>query len=168
MGAAVSALAGAVADPGQYNTDIKRLIARHRRESNSSTTTTEIAVMVVDGIACKSGRHYRISTSPLHLSSSVNTDAITARIRYTTDGSTATTASTQLGQMTVDRDQAASESAPIILELNPASDQTVSLVLTVGRTIGTGNVSIEGNSIYPVCLWVDDMGPDVGDTGIDL
>lgn len=168
MGAGVSALAGAIADPGQYNIDIKKLVARARRETTSTTTTTEIAVMRLDSVPVKAGRHYRICTSPLHLLSTVNTDAITARIRYTTDGSTPTTSSTQMGQLTVTRSQAVSDSASMILEHTPASDQELSLLLTVGRTIGTGNVSMEGGATFPIILWVDDMGPDTGNVGINL
>lgn len=164
MGAAVSALAGGPADPGQYNTDTRRLVARARRETDSSTTTTETAVLRIDGIPLKSGRHYRLSTSVLNVNSSVTTDVITARLRATTDGSTAGTSSTQSVQST----QLAARSTLIAVDMTPAADQTVSLLLTVGRTSGSGNVLIEGNAVYPICIWVDDKGLDTGNVGISL
>lgn len=159
----MTAYAGQIANPQTHNDDVRKLIARARRESDSSTTTTEIGVLRIDGIAVKSGRHYRISAST-NVNSSVSTDVITVRLRATTDGTTATTSSTQLEQAT----QVAARSCPIMAELTPGADQTVSLLLTVGRTSGTGNVKIEGNAIYPICVWVDDMGPDTGDVGVEL
>lgn len=164
----MSALAGGPADPGQYNTDTRKLVGRGRRETDSSTTTTETGVLRIDGLALKSGRHYRVSTTPMQINSSVLNDVVTVRFRYTTDGSTATTSSTQLGQITADHNISAGKGAPLQGEVTPGSDQTVSLLLTVGRTSGSGNALIEGNAIYPICIWVDDHGPDSGNVGIPM
>jgi hypothetical protein len=164
----MGALAGEQADPAQYGIDTRKLVARGRRESNSTATATTAEVLRLDGVPLKAGRHYRVSTSVLLVTSTVLNDVITCRLTHTTDGTTAVAGSTQLAQMTADHNVSAGKGSPIITELNPASDQTLSLLLTVGRTAGTGNVSIEGNAIYPICVWVDDMGPDTGDIGIEL
>jgi hypothetical protein len=164
----MSALAGQIANPDTYNVDTRKLIARARRETDSTAGTTEAGVLRIDGIAVKSGRHYRISTSPLQVNSTVLNDVVTVRIRIATDGTTATTSSTQLDQMTADHNITAGKGWPIITEHTPGADQTCSVLLTVARTSGTGNVKIEGNAVYPICVWVDDMGPDTGDVGIEL
>jgi len=164
----MGALGGEISDPGQYGTDTKKLVARARRESDSSTTTTETGVLQIEGLVLKAGRHYRVSTGPLQANSSVLNDVITARIRYTTDGSTATTSSTQLAQMTADHNISAGKGWPILSEITPAADQIVSLLLTVGRTSGSGNALLEGNAVYPICVWVDDAGLDTGNVGISL
>jgi hypothetical protein len=164
----VSALSGQIADPQIYNDDTRKLVARARRETDGTTTTTEIGVLRIDGMALKSGRHYVVLTSDIVISSSVNNDVITGRFRYTTDGTTATTSSTQLAQLNGIFNFAAGAGMVITTEINPASDQTVSLLLSVGRTAGTGNVKFLGNAVYPICIWVYDMGVDTGDVGVDL
>lgn len=161
-------LGGGIVDPGQYRDDTRKLVARARRETNSTTTTTETDVLRIDGLKVFAGRYYLISTTQLQVQSTVLNDVVTARVRHTTDGSTATTTSAQIGQMTADHNIAAGKGASLLTELTPAIDQTVSLVLTVGRTAGTGAVSLEGNPVYPLCLWVFDMGPDTGNVGISL
>jgi hypothetical protein len=165
----VSALAGQIADPGDYNREIKKLIARAGpRVSSSSTTTTEIGVLRVDGIALKAGRHYRVTTSTLLIASSVSTDVVTVRFRSTTDGSTATTSSTQLDLNSAIYNFTAGPGMTMAVDINPVSDIVLSLLLTVARTAGTGNVSLVGGVTFPIGFWVDDMGPDTGSIGISL
>lgn len=164
----MTAYAGQIASPADYITDTRKLIGRGSRTTSSSTTTTETSVLRIDGVSLKANRHYRITSSVLFTSSSVNNDVVTVRLRSTTDGTTATTSSTQIGQNNAIWNFAAGPGETVCADVNPGSDVTMSLLLTVGRTAGTGNVSILGASTFPISVWIDDMGPDTGNIGIAL
>lgn len=163
----MTAYAGQIANPADYNTDTKKIIARGRRETNSSTTTTETSVLRVDGVVFKAGRMYRVHTSGLALTSSVTTDQVSAKIRIATDGTTATTSSTQIG-LNQDVVNGSGAVQPLATEHTPAADQTGSVLLTVARVSGSGNASIAAGATFPVCLWIEDLGVDVGNTGVLL
>lgn len=166
----MSALAGGIADPGAYNTDIKKLIARAGpRTSNSTSTTTEQSVLELDSVPVKSGRAYRIEVPPLHVSGGA-ADVVAIKIRHTTDDSTPTTSSTVLRYMqTTIRTGTPDEPISLAHTYFPSSDVNLSLLLTVARVSGTaGNALIVGNTDKPISILVWDMGIDPGDTGISL
>jgi len=165
----MSAEAGAIANPGTYNDDIRKSVARGRRETNSSTTTTEVAVMSLDGIAVKAGRSYRCSTSPVQCDSSVATDTVRVYFRYATGADTPTTSSTvlQWNQIRLS-DAAVTEGITLDTRYHPASDGVLSLLLSVNRSAGSGNVGLVGSAEYPIEMFVDDMGPDPGNTAVAL
>lgn len=165
------ALAGEIADPGQYNTDVKKLIARARRTTSSSTTTTETGVLQLDGVPVKAGRAYLVFTSPLALDSSAANDESRALIRHTTDGSTAGTSSTVLPGSRVDYrqvDASVPEHRQIMTTYFPSADETLSLLLTASRIAGAGNISILADGTDVIDLCVMDIGSDPGNTGISL
>lgn len=163
-----TALAGAIADPGQYLIDTKRRVARTIRTTSSSTTTTEVEILQLDAQVL-GGHTYTIRTSSLLPVSSIANDYVGAKIRYTSDGSTATTASTQLlGSQTRITGASGNETVLLAVTYNPASDQTLSILLTVSRVSGTGNASISGAATTPIELWIDHDGIDPGNTGISL
>lgn len=144
------------------------IVARGNRVSNSSvSTTTEIAVLRLDDIPIFNGRAYSIYTTSLALNSTVASDVITARIRITTDGSTPGIASTQIG-LGQEEMGAFAPAQPIIAEHYPGAAQTLSVLLTVARLSGTGNVTILGSAQFPISLIVTDLGVDPGDIGVDL
>lgn len=170
MGAAVTdALAGAIADPGAYRTAVRKLVGRAARTTTSSTTTTtEIGVLRLDGVKVKAGRGYRIGGSTYMLSSSVNGDGVMARIRATTDGSTAAVTSTVLAELLIQTLTAqGSGSGRLERFYYPSADETLSILLSVVRIQGTGNVSITAVN-NNIDLEVEDIGPDTGNIGVAL
>src|SRR5688572_4356855 len=100
------------------------LIARGRRESNSTSTTTEVGVLRIDDIPLTGGRSYLVQTSSLVLHSSVANDVVRAGIRYTTDGSPPSTSSTLMGIVQERIDATANPPAqPLVVGYFPASDE---------------------------------------------
>jgi len=151
------------------------IIARGNRGTASSYgINPDIPVLRIDSVPLKAGRLYKVSTGPLPLDSSVVNDEVLARIRYTMDNTQATIASPILpGSIVQARltDVFLSEHASITTLINPgAVDVVASFLLTVGRLAGTGNVGLATNaaSIDSINLWVEDIGADVPDTGVDL
>lgn len=136
----------------------------NRPTASATTTTTEIGVLRVDGIPIVSGRAYRIWTSPLFLYSSVTNDIVDARIRASTSGA-ATTASTQIGNpLRLKTDSGPGVSSPMSVIYPATVTGTLSVLLTVVRTSGTGNVQL----LIGEDLIIEDVGIDPGDTGVDL
>lgn len=166
----MTAYAGQIASPSDYNDDTRKLVAYGERTSASSTTTTEVGVVRIDGIDVKAGRAYRIGTTSLALSSSVSGDTVRAIIRHTTDGSTATTSSSGMTQTQQVMDSTTqSNNADISFLYRPAADQELSLLLTVARVTGTGNASIFADGgASRLQLVVEDDGPDTGNIGISV
>lgn len=145
------------------------IIARGRRVTTSSTTTTVVGVLRLDGIPIIGGRTYKISTSCISMQSSVANDIVTSNIRYTTDGSTPTTSSAALGGVSATvTNTSFGIAVPFIGYYYPTSNETLSVLLTVGRTAGTGNVSLGGSAVQPIDLFVEDAGYDTGDVGVDI
>jgi hypothetical protein len=143
------------------------VLLRGDRTSNSSTTTTEVGVLRVDSIPVVAGRLYRISTSPLVLSSTAN-DIVRANIRISTSGA-ATTSSTVLDFVQQPVVNTSFPGAISLVCLYPAgSTATLSILLTVNRQSGSGNASILAGSTFPAGVWIEDIGVDPGDTGVDI
>jgi hypothetical protein len=162
--------AGQKLTASQYATDILggTCVKRGRRETNSTTTTTEQSVLRIDTVQLLSGRLYLLKTNSLQPFSSVANDYVGIRLRYSTSG-TADTSST-VAIVVQDRYTGASGNETTQAEVTYAagSNQTMSLLLTVGRVSGTGNVGLTGSSTVPIELMVIDLGVDPGDTGTDL
>jgi hypothetical protein len=147
----------------------KKIVARGRRLSNSTTTTSEVGVLRLDDIEVLGDHIYEISTSSLLLGTSVANDIVLARLRYTTDGSTPSTSSTLLTQAG-ERIEVTANGAytQVVGTYAPASDETLSVLLSVTRTSGSGSVGINYGSAVPIELYVIDLGEDPGDTGVDI
>lgn len=162
--------AGQKLTAAQYGADIRggTCIARGRRETNSSTTTTEAEVLRIDTVSLLSGRLYLLKTNSLQPFSSVANDYVAVKLRYSTSGA-ATSASTA-AIVIQDRYTGASGNEGTAAEVTfPAgSNQTMSLLLTVARVSGTGNVGITGSASVPIEIMIIDLGVDPGDTGVDL
>lgn len=169
MGADVTLQSGSRALASDVIAASRKLVKFGRRESNSTTTTTEQGVMTLDDIPITAGRRYLIETSALLLDGSIANDVIRAVIRYTTDGSTPTTSSTIL---CLDQDIQPNVSFPIGASPSstyaPVSDETLSLLLSVARVTGTGTVGMLGGSTTPIEVLVWDLGTDIGDSGTDI
>jgi hypothetical protein len=146
------------------------VIARGNRTSNSTATsgTTEQGVLRVDSIPVYAGRLYRIWTGPIIIDGSVANDAVRMVVRASTSGS-ATTASTQLAiAQGVVSNIALPECFEIDIPYAPASDGTLSVLMSIVRQSGTGVFQALGASTIPINLVVSDEGLDPGDTGTDI
>ncbi len=165
-------LAGQRLTAAALNLATNRLMYRGRRVSNSTGTTSEIGVLRLDGIAAKAGRLYRIYTNNIGGDTSVANDGVRLNLRMTTDGSTAGTSSTiyTLSQTIVPNISHA-DYMSVDFTYTPAVDETLSVLLTVARSNGSGTVVATGGAAGapgPIELYVEDMGVDPGDTGTDI
>ena len=139
------------------------------RTSNSSTTTTEVGVLRIDDIPILSGHRYKIETNSITLHSTVANDVVRATLRYTTDGSTPTTSSTQLCDAQLSAVNTTFPATSIASgSYVPGSNQTLSVLLTVSRQTGSGNAQLLGSSTFPIEIYINDLGPDSGDVGVDI
>jgi hypothetical protein len=163
---------GETLEASEVNGIDNRIKVRSRRTTASSTTTTEVGVRRSDDLAILAGRCYEIETSPLGMDSSVNNDEVFARFRYTTDGSTPTTSSpVLLGSYIAVRQTDANVPEHKIIRTTyvPATDETLSLLLCVGRVAGTGNCSITASAGSECTEFtVIDLGTDPGNSGTDI
>lgn len=166
----MTAYAGQIASPSDYNNDTRKLIARANRVTSSSTTTTESDVLRLDGLALKAGRVYNFHTGSLQPVSSIANDYIAIKLRYSSTGTASTAGASTVLMTAQSRITGASgnETAHADVLYVPAADETGSLVLTISRVSGTGNVSIGSGATLPIELWVFDCGVDPGNTGVSL
>lgn len=167
----MSFLAGQTLTAAALNLATKKILARGRRTTASTGTTTEVGVIRLDDIPIVGGRLYEISSSTVTPDTGTNGDMTNVRIRYTTDGSTPSTSSTVLpgaiGQVRLD-DASNGEALVVKTFYAPASDETLSLLLTVGRSSGSGTITLFADGVFETHLVVKDVGVDPGDTGTDI
>lgn len=141
------------------------------RTTNSSTTTTStgIGVLRLDGIPIAAGHRIEMKTNSIPLHSTVVGDIVRATIYYTTDGSTPTTSSTALNDAQLSVANTTFPNTGITSgTYTPASNQTLSVLLGVSRQSGSGNSQLLGSAAFPIELTVVDLGIDTGDVGVDL
>lgn len=147
------------------------VVRRGQRLSSSSTTTTEGGVLRLDSVPLQNGRIYLVCTNSLFFASSVAADVITGRLRYNAAG-TATTSSTIIGEGGTTQPTTTSFGTPVTELFVPPSTANYSILLSVARIGGTGNVSIAVATNHPsIELFVLDVTAptgDPGDTGIDI
>ncbi len=142
-----------------------------RRESDKLYTGTEVGVLRLDDVALTAGRFYLVMTGSLRYSLATTGNTALGRLRYTTDGSTPDpTLSTELQANDVNADSAfvPAQSGAIVASHRPGSNQFFSVVLTLSRSGGAGNITMSGSSTRPIELFIFDMGPAVSDTGVDI
>jgi hypothetical protein len=134
----------------------------NRTTDTGNITTTETGCVRLDSIPMISGYRYMVSVSGRPYSS-VSTDTYKARFRMDTTGAAATTASTLLGT-TFEMDQA--HNCTHWATYTPGSNQTVSILFTLIRAVGSGNVKLNGDNFFE--MKVENLGLDPGDTGVDI
>lgn len=167
-------VAGEKATATRVNFEFRDIIARGRRVTASTGTTTIVGVERLDDIPVVTGRSYNIRATGMFARSTVASDRVLIEVRHTTDGSTPSTSSAVLPggqsyhQANVTGTSAAHTRAQIDFEYEPGSDQTLSLLLTLARDLGTGTVDLFSNSSHALELKIYDSGPAVGDTGTDI
>jgi len=155
-----------------YASDINGRGIQYRANRTASagptSGTTFLGVLRIDGMVLKAGFIYEFKTSGLRPTFTA-VGGYKADLRYNASG-TATTSSTEIGRVeTNDNDGAGGDSWPgIVGYVVPGTDTTAAgVILSIARFSGTGTVSLPpdtgGVHIIVTCL-----GPDPGDTGIDV
>lgn len=151
------------------------VIARGYRITSSGTTTTEIGVLRLDDIPIFEGRLYRaqMATSCIYNSTVLN-DLIEGRFYYSLTGP-ATTADTLFGTLSIETRTAGGAQytdgtcAFLPSPLTPGvGSGNLSVLFSILRTAGVGTISMPASASYPIHMIVEDMGPDPGDTGVDV
>ncbi len=187
-GASTSAFAAAGISPaagmGRYITGTKRMelhdgtqwahmpgqiLGYHKRTTSTVCLGTELGVMRLNTVSLLGGYRYKVMSSSLVLIP-VQGDTAKVAIRYSTSG-TAGLTDTVLGsaEATVYSSFRAINTPTIAFTYAPGSNQNVSFLMSLNRTGGTsGAISLTGSSTQPVEMWVECVGPDTGDTGVDL
>ncbi len=157
------------------NKATQKIVARGQRVTASSgaATTVNVPVMRIDGAQLYSGFTYKIEVNPVALDGNAAGDTVRMNVYYTIDGSTATTASTQLGLSQTDTSDAATGETVSYWNLyTPSSDVIMSALLSVNKPSGgAGNVTIQagtGATGSPIEFLIINMGEDVGDTATEL
>lgn len=167
---AIDFLAGQKPTADELDALPKGVIARGRRNTNSSTTTSEIGVLRLDDKPILAGRIYRIYTSVLRGDNAVSNNLVGARIRYTTDGSTPTTSSSIIpgGEAKYRQtDTANPEDFVVTTTYTPTGAETLSLLLTV-YSPNADTVGLLGSATNIIQIVIEDGGIDPGDDGVDI
>ena len=120
-----------------------------RTTSSATTTSTEIGVLRLDDISLLAGQCYDIESPCLALSSSQSGDAIGATYRITTDGSTPNPVSSPRLSSTHMISGSSSPATSLMATIRPASNISLSVVLTLVRWSGTGTVQMLVDANHP-------------------
>ncbi|MFB7359662.1 hypothetical protein [Streptomyces gardneri] len=126
--------------------------------NSGTTTTTEIATITTPSTTFKAGRAYRVTYHGLLLSSVAN-DIVRARVwRGSIGGSGVSLVdSINTHQIPIANQQVLMDMQAIVTN-STASDITATLIATILRASGTGNVQVIANSSNPAWLDVRDIG----------
>ena len=169
----MSFAAGDVLTAAGLNNATRKCIARARRvtDSSATTSTTEVSVVRLANIPIIGGKLYRV-TYTCNGDVATNADSLRAVLRYTTDRSTPSTSSTILpgsGREVEITDAAIFEALCAETDYTPAADEWLSLLLTIRHNQGTSSSVLKGDtSVFMTQIYVDDMGDDPGNTGTNL
>jgi hypothetical protein len=169
---------GFVADPVPINAMglyvdrmSKRVVGWGQRATPSSFTSTEVGALRIDNLIIKAGEIYRFWTSPLLFRADTAGGNPVANLRISTSG-VATTSSTTLTQafdiVGTTPANANFMTKGINFIYQSASDQIASLLLSVARFSGTGQVVINAGASIPIQLVAEWIGADPGNTGVAL
>lgn len=165
--------AGTLLTASVFNNKVRKRVARARRVSNSTatTSTTEVGVLRLDDIPVLAGHNYSIGYQ-CSMDVATVTDTMRALIRFTADGSTPSTSSGVLagsGSEGMVASATTTEAIFVETDYTPAADELLSVLLTIRHVIGTGNIILQADaSVFHTQIWIDDMGDDPGDTGVDI
>lgn len=165
LGAVRNLAAGAVAYGGP-----SRLVRRGNRITNSTAAAAETSVLRVDNIPLVMGNLYFAVVPDANMVATVANDRGALTLRLNTAG-TAVVGSTAI-QISNSPPLPASVAGSAIgcgaTFVSAVNSTTASVLLTTTRFVGAGNISLQGGATFPIELLIYDLGPDVGDTGVDL
>ncbi len=165
--------AGQTLTASLLNSKFRKRVARARRTSNSSatTSTTSVGVLRLDDVPVKAGVNYAI-TYKLTGDTTTATDTLRTLIRRTTDGSTPTTSSTLLtgsGGETSFSSGSSGSTLTVTTDYTPVTDELLSLLLCIQHNLGTSSMIAQADGgIFLTEMYVDDMGDDPGNTGTSV
>lgn len=145
-------------------------LARRIRTTNVTSNGPENGVIRFDGIPVVAGRAYQIYTTTLNLMVSALNLTGEAKVRIATGGTIATNASAQIGAARIEGvgTFVPGDSTVLLTEYYPTATTTISVLLTWQLIGGVGTVTLIGATAGPIGFFVDDMGPDGGDVGVQL
>jgi len=155
-------------------TGSQSFIKRGRRNtSTGNVTTTETGILRIDNVPVRAGSIYQISTGELNLDTDVVGTIGTAKARafyQATTGGVCTVANgTQFGLFRAYQDDATQSNVGNLSCVYIATaDGYISVLLTIVRQGGTGNVVAFASSGEPLDLFIQYGGSDPGDTGVVL
>lgn len=133
------------------------------RPTNKSCTTATTAILRLDSVPLLAGRTYRIVATGIRGDTDTSTGRYKTEIRMNTSGTAV------VGTPSIRRVEAGdTDSAHVEKYYTPATNQTISLLLTANCYAGAATVNILGTDEGGIDMWVEDMGPAIADTGTDL
>lgn len=145
-----------------------RIIAYGERTSDKVFSGTEVGVLRLDGVQTVTGWRYIIGTSVLGLAMTTSGDTGQAYLRFRNDGVAAGTTDTLLQQADVNANSAfvPRNSATFAEPYLATATGSLSVLLSLGRSGGAGNITMLGSATRPIRLYVVQGGPDPGNTGV--
>lgn len=146
-----------------------KIVARGERTTASSSTSgsTELGVLRIDGITLTQGFAYMVTTGNMRYDLTVATDRVKANLRWSSSGS-ATNSSTLLGQWENVPAADLNSGAPVFGFIYPSSTFTnASVRLSIVRASGSGTFQAMADTGHGIQLMVIALGTDPGDTGTD-
>ena len=142
-------------------------VAWTKRGTTATTSGgTELPLLRLDNVIFAAGRSYMIIVSGLRIDMVTATEHFKFNLRLNTAG-TATIASTPVltrSEATADLDTM----SPIIAFRRPSSAETGSLLLSIIRTAGASNATVQADDDNDIQFSVQDLGLAVADTGVVL
>jgi hypothetical protein len=143
------------------------VIAQVERAGASTPSTAAQPVLRMDNVPVTAGRRYRIYTSTFLIFSTAVNDNGSARISFTTDGTSAGTASTLLTLFNSSDIATTGDGTGAMLSQDyvPAVDLKLSLLLFTTRVQGTGSISLVSTASQRIQLTVEDRGLAVPSAG---
>jgi hypothetical protein len=149
------------------------IVKRGRRiTSTGNITTTETGWLRLDNIPVLAGNVYQINTTNINVDTSVDNDIADVKLRVAysaTTGTLATITSTLVGHLRGTIDSASiSNIIPMNMFYMATANGYISLILTLQRVAGTGNIIIFATGADFIDFVVQFGGPDPGDTGVVL
>lgn len=139
-----------------------------RTVTSGASLGGEVPVLRIPPITVKAGAAYWVRTSNMLAASTVAGDVAGFRFRYTTNGTTPTTASTNMAFATVTLNSGGQGATLVSQYWTPTSDQQLSVLLSVQRVGGTGSVTIIAATGFEMDIVIDHVGHAPANTGVNL
>lgn len=152
------------------NRATQRIVSRGARVT-SVASTSNTGIMRIDSAQLWGGFLYKVGVNSVPLDVSTNAETPRLNIYYTIDGSTPTTASSQLAMAQADvPDAAVGDSHGVWNFYTPVGDISFSALLTISRAVGAGTVTALAGSGTPgpIEFYIENMGTDPGDTATEI
>lgn len=157
-------------------TNQQAMVGRGRRTTAKNVAAgsagTEFGYVRIDNVPVRAGGAYRLMTSGVNMDTDVANDVMWARIRVAFNaapGTTATTASTQIGSMrNTQINISQSNIIPFSCFYFATADGFASFIVTMQRVTGTGSLGVFASGTEAFDLTVEYSGPDPGDTAVLL